>query len=73
MSRVTVAMTNQVERTKCVSLHNNEQQRLCQASPMKPICDWTLIKFNKIWVLTVDNQDVRGYTRNKVICEFTPS
>ena len=26
MSHYIVAMTNKIERTKCVSLHNNEQQ-----------------------------------------------
>ena len=31
MSYFIVAMTNQVERTKCVSLRNNEQQNLRQA------------------------------------------
>ena len=31
MSRYIVAMTNQVECTKCVLLHNNEQQNLRQA------------------------------------------
>ena len=27
----------------------------------------------KVWVLTVDNEDVKGYTRTEAICEFTPS
>ena len=31
MSRFIVAMTNQVERIKCVSLRNNEQQNQRQA------------------------------------------
>ena len=31
MSRFIVAMTNQVERTWCVALRNNEQQNLRQA------------------------------------------
>ena len=31
MSRFIVAMTNQVERTKCVSLRNNEKQNQRQA------------------------------------------
>ena len=26
----------------------------------------------KVWVLTVDNQDVKGYTRPEAIYEFTP-
>ena len=31
MSRFIIAMTNQVEHTKCISLRNNEQQNQRQA------------------------------------------
>ena len=25
----------------------------------------------KVWILTVDNYNVKGYTRTEAICEFT--
>ena len=34
---------------------------------------WEFFEVLKIWVLTVDNQDVKGYARTEAISEFTPS
>ena len=69
-------MPCQDHRTYSVSTQVNFD-RFVKLSKNRAIGGWlnavTAAAPLKVWVLTVDNQDVKRYTRTEAVCQFTPS